>query len=52
MWFDRANKLRFLQANKFKISDTVKSIEQACIWRAKHFPLKATAEVTEKLVLI
>ena len=26
-WFDKANKLRFLQANKFKTSNTIESME-------------------------
>jgi hypothetical protein len=39
-WFDKANKLRFLQANKFKIEDTCKSIKEGSVWRETSFPLK------------
>lgn len=50
-WFTKANKLRFLQANKFKMSKTVESIEEASKWRKRDFPVSITPEVREKLVI-
>lgn len=50
-WFNKANKLRFLQANKFKLSDTCKSIKEACTWRNNDFPVKVTDKITKMLVM-
>ena len=48
-WFSKANKLRFLQANKFKLADTCKSIKEACNWRDTDFPVQVT---DKELVLL
>ena len=44
-WFNKANKLRFLQANKFKVSETCKSIKEACAWRNNDFPVKVNDKI-------
>jgi hypothetical protein len=49
-WFDRPNKLRFLQANKFKTSNTVDSMIETTKWRAKEFPV-VIDEVTLKMLV-
>jgi hypothetical protein len=49
-FFSRANKLRFLQANKFKASNTVDAMVEYTKWRASSFPVKMTAKIEEMLV--
>jgi hypothetical protein len=49
-WFDKANRLRFLQANKFKIEETCTSIREASAWRKKCFPLLPTPDINARLV--
>jgi hypothetical protein len=51
-WFDKANKLRFLQANKFNIADTCKSINEASLWRKNSFPIKPNPLALTKLVIL
>lgn len=49
-FFDRANKLRFLQANKFKASNTVEAMVEYTKWRATSFPVRMTAKIEQMLV--
>lgn len=49
-WFTKCNKLRFLQANKYKLSDTCKSIKEACAWRKNDFPVEVDDKIQEMLV--
>jgi hypothetical protein len=50
VWFDRPNLLRFLQANKFKTSNTIDSMLETTKWRANEFPLKMDASIEKMLV--
>lgn len=49
-FFDRANKLRFLQANKFKVSNTVEAMVEYTKWRGVSFPVKMTSKIETMLV--
>jgi hypothetical protein len=49
-FFDIPNKLRFLQANKFKIAKTVESMVETTKWRLENFPVRVDPAVTELLV--
>lgn len=49
-WFDRPNRLRFLQANKFKTSNTIDSMLETTKWRSTDFPIKMDPAVTKMLV--
>ena len=49
-FFTKINKLRFLQANKFKVEKAIESMEENTKWRKKEFPIHSDPK-TEKLLV-
>ena len=49
-FFTKSNKLRFLQANKFKVEKTLESMEENTKWRVKAFPVQADQKTEQLLV--
>ena len=49
-WFDKANKLRYLQANKWKKTPTCEAIAEYSRYRYSEFPIKETTGVIGLLV--
>lgn len=49
-WFDVPNRLRFLQANKFKTSKTIDAMIETTKWRSTSFPIQLDFE-TQKLLV-